>query len=94
MVDDHLFFGRCVGGPLDGTEVAVRTWAGFLATDRAARKAWMYVQQPDGTFTPCTDHDDSLDYPQGAATGERVLDADRLWAAGVASSIDIIPVGD
>jgi len=84
--------GYCTGGPLDEQQVSVRT-ATFLAVDRAAGMSWVYQQTGDG-FTVCTDHDDSLIYPQGAQTGERRFDEGRATAAGEASSLDIIAVGD
>lgn len=87
-----LYTGTCSGGPLDGRDVTVRSAAGFLAADRPAGRAWMYARQPDGTFAVCTDHDDSLVYPQGAQTGERRLDDSRLWQAGEDSEVDIIAV--
>jgi hypothetical protein len=90
MSDDHLTIGICQGGPLDGQQVSVRS-AGFLAVDRQAGKAWRY--QPDSTgFVVCTDHDDSLIYPQGTTTGERAYDPDRAWQAGEAMDLDIIAV--
>ena len=90
---DHSVSGRCVGGPLDGQQVTVRSEP-FLAADKAAAKAWIYKGQPDDTFTVCTDHDDSLDYPHGAATGQRSIDWDRLWAAGEQSAIDVVAVDE
>jgi hypothetical protein len=69
--------GWCVGGPLDGRQVTVRS-APFLAADKAAGTAWIYKRQPDGRFAVCTDHDDSLNYPHGPQTGERAIDWDRL----------------
>jgi hypothetical protein len=84
--------GFCAGGPLDGRRVTVRTPQRFLAVDRAAGKSWVYRQAGDG-WTVCVDHDDSLNYPDGATTGERVLDAERAWQAGVDSALDVIAVG-
>lgn len=83
---------RCVGGPLDGRTVRVRTGDRFLAADRAAGKGWLYQRQTADTFAVCTDHDDSLIYPAGAITGERALDRDRLWLAGETSTLEIIAV--
>lgn len=91
MADD-LTVGVCTGGPLDGAEVTVRAPGGFLAVDRAAGTAWRYIRQPGGTFAVSVDHDDSLSYPHGATTGERTLDADRLWQAGEQSHLDILAV--
>lgn len=88
---DGLYTGRCVGGPLDGRQVTVRSDR-FLAADKAAGKAWIYQQRPDGTYEVSTDHDDSLNYPDGPTTGERSLDAARAWQAGVDSALDIIAV--
>lgn len=85
------FTGLCIGGPLDGREVTVRTPGGFLAVDKAAGKAWKYVAGAQ-EFRVSTDHDDSLIYPQGATTGERALDHDRVWQAGRDSVLDIIAV--
>lgn len=87
-----VVWGRCVGGPLDGQDVAVRSGDGFLATDRARGRAWVYAHQGDGRFTVCLDHDDSLVYPRGAETGERRLDEQRLWQAGESSALDIVAV--
>ena len=92
-MDDHLHVGRCAGGPLDGREVAVRSES-FLAVDRERGLAWLYQRLGDGRFDVSTDHDDSLIYPQGATTGERALDLDRAWQAGLDSAIDVIAVGD
>lgn len=89
MAAEHA---ACVGGPLDGQEVPVRSGDGFLAADRGAGKAWIYKRQPDGTWAVCTAHDDSLIYPQGMYTGERALDRDRVWQAGENSTLDIIAV--
>jgi hypothetical protein len=88
---DRLNAGRCTGGPLDGTEVSLRTPGGFLAVDRAAGKAWMYRSTGTG-FKICTDHDDSLVYPGGLKTGERSFDESRAWQAGEESELDIIAV--
>lgn len=71
------YTGVCMGGPLDGVQVSVRSNA-FLAADKAARKGWVYRRQPDGSFAVDTNHDDSLVYPQGTSTGERAIDWDRL----------------
>ncbi len=92
MEADHLFTGRCTGGPLDGHEIAVRTEA-FLAVDRERGLAWLYQQVGD-RFEVSADHDDSLIYPQGATTGERRLDLNRAWQAGLESASDGIAVGD
>lgn len=84
--------GVCVGGPLDGIQVTVRSDP-FLAADKAEGKAWVYERPgADGMFAVNTDHDDSLIYPQGSLTGERMLDAARLWQAGEDSVLDIIAV--
>lgn len=82
----------CVGGPLDGRQVTVRTSDTFLAADKALNRAWIYQRQPDGTFRVATDHDNTLNYPDGPTTGERTLDWDRLWDAGENSIIPIIAV--
>ena len=92
MAAEHLYAGRCTGGPLDGQEIAVRTEQ-FLAVDREAGKAWLYQRLTDGGFAVSTDHDDSLIYPQGATTGERRFDPDRGWQAGAGSALDVIAVG-
>jgi hypothetical protein len=78
MGADGLFHGVCVGGPLSGKAVAVRSSEGFLAADKAAGKAWRYRYFEDNTFRVDTGHDDSLVYPQGVSTGERVIDWDRM----------------
>lgn len=82
--------GVCVGGPLDGIQVTVRSDP-FLAADKAEGKAWVY-RRANGSWTVDTNHDDSLIYPQGPQTGERMLDAARLWQAGEDSVLDIIAV--
>ena len=87
----ELFTGLCLGGPLDGREVTVRTLNGFLAVDQAAGKAWRYLPEAQ-EFRVDTSHDDSLIYPQGTATGERSLDRERVWEAGVGTMLDIIAV--
>jgi hypothetical protein len=89
MVDSWT--GVCTGGPLDGIQVTVRSDP-FLAADKAEGKAWVYGKRADGTFAVDTNHDDSLNYPQGSQTGERSLDAARLWQAGEDSLLDIIAV--
>lgn len=90
----ELHTGMCVGGPLDGTEVPIRTADGFLAADRAAGKAWIYKRQADGAFAVCTDHDDTLVYPHGTTTGERVLNEARSWQAGLEMMLDVIAVDE
>lgn len=82
----------CVGGPLDGQQVTVRSDP-FLAADKAASKAWVYRSQGDGTFAVSSEHDNSLNYPDGPSTGERTLDEFRLWTAGHQAALDIIAVG-
>jgi hypothetical protein len=89
---DTTVTGMCTGGPLDGQQVIVRSSSGFLAVNKPAGRAWMYVPHYQG-WRVCTDHDDSLIYPQGATTGERQLDDDRVWQAGVDSALDIVAVG-
>ena len=84
--------GRCVGGPLDGTDVTVRTPDGFLAADKQAGKAWMYKRQADGRFVVCTDHDDSLIYPEGQTTGVRRLDEARAVDAALGEHLDVIAI--
>lgn len=84
------FTGVCVGGPLDGERVTVRSSA-FLATDRAAGMAWVYQHDGD-RFVLSTDHDNSLVYPQGTSTGERRIDWERLpFSAG---PLDEVRLGD
>jgi hypothetical protein len=89
---DNLYSGSCTGGPLHGRKVTVRSADGFLAADKAAGRAWIYKRQPDGSFTVCTDHDDSLVHPDGPQTGERELDTARVWQAGTDSTLDILAV--
>ena len=60
--------------------------------DKAAGLAWMYARRPDGRFGVCTEHDDSLIYPEGMQTGVRRLDEARVWDAGVESKLDIVAV--
>lgn len=82
----------CVGGPLDGQQVAVDCPDGFLAADKRAGLAWRYKPGAgDIWIVDCT-HDDSLIYPQGPITGERRVDWDRLPLA--ADPMPVIPVGD
>jgi hypothetical protein len=88
---DTTVTGVCTGGPLDGQEVIVRSASGFLAVDKAAGLAWKYVRDGGG-WAVSTDHDDSLIFPQGATTGERQLDHDRVWQAGMDSALDIVAV--
>lgn len=88
---DRLYTGRCVGGRLDGLQVTVRSDR-FLAADKAAGKAWIYQQHPDGTFVVNTDHDDSLDYPDGPTTGERSLNIDRAVEAALGPDLDVVAV--
>lgn len=83
--------GVCEGGPLDGIQVTVRSSGGFLAAHKAGAKAWIYKRQPDGTFAVSTDHDDSLNYPQGAETGERSLDWERLPLS--TDAMDVVSLG-
>jgi len=68
----------CEEGPLNGKQVTVTSPDGFIATDRAAGKAWIYKRSSSDRFTLCFDHDNSLVYPQGVDTGERRIDWDRL----------------
>lgn len=88
---DNWVIGWCVGGPLDGRQVTVRS-APFMAADKVAGKAWIYQQAADGTFEVRTDHDDSLIYPDGPRTGERGFDEQRAWDAGAATKMPIIAV--
>jgi hypothetical protein len=67
----------CVGGPLDGNFVMAFSSEGFIATNRAEGKAWIYKADGD-RWKLCTDHDNSLSYPAGRQTGERRIDWDRL----------------
>ncbi|MGX6605674.1 hypothetical protein ACWKSP_26600 [Micromonosporaceae bacterium Da 78-11] len=91
MAEDNWISVFCQGGPLDGRQATIRPADGFLAADKAAGKAWMYRR--DGqTFRVCTDHDDSLTYPQGARTGERVIDWERLPLT--ADPLQVIALGD
>jgi hypothetical protein len=92
MADESTATAQCHGGPLDGQRITVRSRGGVLAVDKQAGRAWMYKQQPDGSYAVCTEHDDSLNYPAGAETGERVLDHDRAWTAGETSALPIIAV--
>lgn len=83
--------GRCVGGPLDGRRVTVTSPDGFIATDRGRGLAWIYKR--DGRlFRLCTDHDDTLIYPQGATTGERRIDWGRLPLTS--DPLDEVKLGD
>lgn len=81
----------CVGGPLDATRVTVTSLGGFIATDRAAGKAWIY-KTAGGKFVLCTDHDDSLIYPVGPTTGERRIDWGRLPLSS--DTLDEVKLGD
>lgn len=83
--------GVCVGGPLDGIQVTVRSDP-FLAADKAEGKVWVYRKRADETFAVDTNHDDSLIYPQGPTTGERVIDWDRLPLSTAA--MDVVSLGD
>jgi hypothetical protein len=88
MVDSWT--GVCTGGPLDGIQVTVRSDP-FLAADKAEGKAWVYRRQGDGSFAVDTNHDDSLNYPQGPTTGERAIDWDRLPLS--AAAMDVVSLG-
>lgn len=92
MGSDTTTSALCHGGPLDGQHVHVRSSGRLLAVDKQAGRAWMYKQQADGSYEICTEHDDSLNYPAGAETGERVLDHARVWQAGVTSALPIVAV--
>lgn len=90
MTDTYT--GLCVGGPLNGQEVTVRTPDGFLAADATREHAWVYRLRDDGTFAVCLQHDDSTIYPYGASSGLRSLDRDRVLDAGLGEDIDVISV--
>lgn len=90
MTDEPTYTGLVHGGPLDGQRVVVHTEAGFVATDRRDGKAWVYQYDGNGGFVICTDHDSTLTLPQGAETGERRLDWQRLDEASLAE----VPVVD
>ena len=87
------FTAWCKGGPLDGQQVTVRSYDGFLAAAKAKNRAWIYTRQPNDVYEVVTAHDNSLNYPQGATTGERTFDEARAWAAGVNSTFDVVAVG-
>jgi hypothetical protein len=89
---EQVYTGVCAGGPLDGREVTVRSADGFLAADKAAAIAWIYRRQPDGSFAINTDHDDSMIYPYGPATGLRQLQPDRAARAAAVGQLDVIAV--
>lgn len=63
-----------------------------MAADKAAGRAWIYRRQLDGIFQVSIDHDDSLNYPHGATTGERTLDWDRLPLS--ADPVPVVSLGD
>lgn len=88
----EVYTGLCVGGPLNGTEVTVRTPDGFLAADRDNEHAWIYKRTEDGTFTVCLQHDDSTIYPYGAESGLRTLDPRRAVAAALGDELDVLAV--
>lgn len=90
-MSDELTTLPCVGGPLDGQQVTVRTPAGFLAADKAAGLAWIY-KAIGRRFQVCLDHDDSLRYPDGPTTGARYLDKDRAVEAAIGPDLDVIAV--
>jgi hypothetical protein len=89
-----VYTGYCVGGPLSGQEVTVRTPDGFLAADATLEHAWVYKRQDDGTFTVCLQHDDSTIYPYGASSGLRTLDRDRVLDTGLGEDLDVIAVAE
>ncbi len=69
----------CVGGQLEGRYATPTSQDGFLAVDTVNNRLWVYVRDDDrGVWQVCTDHDDSLTYPDGPHTGERALDWDRI----------------
>lgn len=83
--------GICVGGPLDGRALTIRSDEGFLAVDKPAGKAWRYTINMDGPrFELCREPDPSL---VDQDTGERRFDPDRAWDAGLQSKLDIVAVG-
>lgn len=88
MTDQPTFAGLVHGGPLDGRQVVVHSEAGFVATDRRDGRVWVYQFDGQGGFVVVTDHDSSLVLPDGAETGERALDWDRLDT----STVEEIPV--
>ncbi|MET0698594.1 MAG: hypothetical protein ABWY93_02920 [Mycobacterium sp.] len=87
-----VYTGLCVGGPLNGQEVTVRTPDGFLAADRSREHAWLYKRNDDGVFAVCLRHDDSTIYPYGASSGLRTLDPDRAVGTVLGGGLDVIAV--
>jgi hypothetical protein len=89
---NEVHTGTCIGGPLDNHAVVIRNPDGFLAADKTAGTAWLYKRGDDGNYHVCTDHDDSLIYPQGASTGLRNLQLDRATEAAALGQVDVIAV--
>ncbi len=81
----------CVGGPLDGHRIPERNSDGFLAADRTRGEAWLYKRLGE-RFVVCTDHDNSLIYPDGPTSGRRTFDPDRAWQAGEGTELDVIAI--
>lgn len=48
VVENPLYSGVCVGGPLDGQDASSRFPKGILLCDRPARKVWIYDSISDG----------------------------------------------
>ncbi len=78
---------RCTGGPLDGRHITITGEHGFLAADLLHGRAWRYLPAEDGTWRLDCSHDNTLIYPGGPTTGERLIDWERL-----PTSADLLPV--
>lgn len=89
MGDTHT--GVCRGGPLDGQTVTVKS-PDFIVADKAAGIAWLYQRAGAAEFAVCLDHDNTLVYPHGTATGERAIDWGRLPLS--TDALDVVSIGD
>lgn len=78
--------GVCVGGPLAGLTMTIRSEIGFVAVDRPGSAAWVYYADAAGRFVLTTEDDPSRIEDDGT----RALDLDRVAAAGAEKGLDVI----
>lgn len=78
--------GVCVGGPLAGQTVETRSQIGFIAVDRPASAAWLYLIDGNGRYVIDTSDDPSrID-----EDGTRALDPGRAETALLEKCLDVI----
>ncbi len=78
--------GVCMGGPLAGLTISIRSDDGFVAVDKPAGACWLYrTDRDNGRFVLCVEQDALLLDEDGT----RALDLDRLGGAG-AEGLDVI----